>query len=92
MAEKQIDAALSFLAGWLGKTSVGCLLVGMFQPDHIFGGIIGCVIAFILAGSLKNLGGKMNFNFAMGCVIALSFIVFGIGLYLIHLKKKIKQG
>lgn len=33
----------------------------------------------------------MNFNFAIGCVIALSFVVFGIGLYLIHLKKKLDR-
>lgn len=38
----------------------------------------------------KNLGGKMSFNTAMGCVIAMSFVVFGIALYLIHLKRKNK--
>ena len=37
MTDNQIKAAVDFLAGWLDKASVGCLLVGMFQPDHIFG-------------------------------------------------------
>lgn len=58
MTEKQVSAALDFLAGWLDKISVGCLLVGMFQPDHIFGGIIGSVIAFLFAGAIKILGAK----------------------------------
>lgn len=58
MTDKQIGAALDFLAGWLDKASVGCLLVGMFQPDHIFGGIIGSVICFISAGALKIWGAK----------------------------------
>ena len=36
MTDKQIDAAVELFANWLDKASVGCLLIGMFQPDHIF--------------------------------------------------------
>lgn len=53
MTDKQIGAAIEFLAGWLDKASVGCLLVGMFQTDHMFGGIIGSVFCFLAAGSIK---------------------------------------
>lgn len=53
MTDKQIDAAIELFANWLDKASVGCLLVGMFQPDHIFGGFIGSAICFLFALSLK---------------------------------------
>lgn len=41
MTEKQKLEAVGFLAGWLDKLSVGCLVVGLFQPTHMIGGIIG---------------------------------------------------
>lgn len=53
MTDKQIDAGLDFLASWIDKASVGFLIVGVFQPEHMFGGCIGCVIGFLCAGSLK---------------------------------------
>ena len=53
MTEKQIIILLDFLSGWLDKASVGCLLVGMFQPNHIFGGIILGTICFLAALSIK---------------------------------------
>lgn len=53
MTDKQIDAALELFANWLDKASVGCLLVGMFQPDHMFGGFIGSIICFLCALILK---------------------------------------
>lgn len=52
MTDKQIWASMDFLAGWLDKASVGCLLVGMFQTDHMFGGFIGSMVCF-LHGRLK---------------------------------------
>lgn len=53
MTDKQIDAAVELFANWLDKASVGCLLVGMFQPDHIFGGFIGSTVCFLCALILK---------------------------------------
>lgn len=53
MTDKQIRAAVDFLAGRLDKASFGCLLVGMFQPAHKFGGIVGSVICFLSAGALR---------------------------------------
>lgn len=56
MTDKQINAGLDFLAGWLDKASVGCLLVGMFQPAHMFGGIIGNVVCFLSSGAPRIWG------------------------------------
>lgn len=58
MTDRQIRASMNFLAGWLDKASVGCLLVGMFQPAHMFGGIIGSVICFLSAWALKVMEAK----------------------------------
>lgn len=55
MTDKQIKASMNFLAGWLDKASVGCLLVGMFQPDHMFGGLVGSVVCFLSAWVLRIL-------------------------------------
>ena len=53
MTDKQINAGLDFLASWLDKASVGCLLVGLFQPEHMFSGIVGSVIYFLFSGSIR---------------------------------------
>lgn len=53
MTDKQREVAVDLFAGWLDKASVGCLLVGMFQKDHIFGGIIGSIACFLAALTLK---------------------------------------
>ena len=53
MTEKQKSEAASFLAGWLDKVSVGCLVVGLFQPSHMLGGIIGSVLCFLAGIILK---------------------------------------
>lgn len=55
MTDKQIRASMNFLAGWLDKASVGCLLVGMFQTNHMFGGFIGSLICFLFAWCLRIL-------------------------------------
>ena len=49
MTERQKLEAAIFLAGWLEKVSVGCLLVGLFQPEHMLAGIIGSVVCFIVS-------------------------------------------
>jgi hypothetical protein len=41
MERKQKIEAAGFLAGWLEKVSVGCLVVGLFRPEHMIGGMIG---------------------------------------------------
>jgi hypothetical protein len=56
MTEKQKLEAANLLAGWLDKVSVGCLVVGLFQPEHMVGGIIGSVICFIVAPAVKIRG------------------------------------
>lgn len=53
MTEKQKLEAVNFIAGWLDKASVGCLIVGLFQPDHMIGGIIGSAVCFTVAITLK---------------------------------------
>ncbi len=53
MDENQRTELVLFLAGWLEKISVGCILVGLFQTDHIFGGIVGATISFLAAITLK---------------------------------------
>lgn len=53
MTVKQELAAVSFIAGWLDKVSVGCLIVGLFQPAHMIGGIVGSVTCFLVAITLK---------------------------------------
>ncbi|MDY0204657.1 MAG: hypothetical protein RBR49_11120 [Desulfovibrio desulfuricans] len=53
MTEKQKLEAVGFLAGWLDKLSVGCLVVGLFQPTHMIGGIIGSLTCFAVAITLK---------------------------------------
>ena len=49
MTEKQKIEAANFIAGWLDKLSVGCLVVGLFQPSHMVGGIIGSMVCFSVA-------------------------------------------
>lgn len=53
MSDKQIDVAIDFIANWLEKLSIGCLLVGLFQAEHIFGGLIGGIICALFAANLK---------------------------------------
>lgn len=53
MTEKQKLEAANFIAGWLDKASVGCLVVGLFQPTHMMGGITGSVVCFAVAITLK---------------------------------------
>lgn len=53
MTDKQIDCALDFIVGWLEKLSIGCLLIGLFQTNHMFGGIIGGVICALFGITLK---------------------------------------
>lgn len=53
MTERQKLEAVNFIAGWLDKASVGCLIVGLFQPAHMIGGIIGSVVCFAVAIMLK---------------------------------------
>ena len=53
MTGKQKSEAANFLAGWLDKVSVGCLVVGLFQPAHMLGGIIGSVLCFLAGIILK---------------------------------------
>lgn len=53
MTEKQKIEAAIFLAGWLEKLSVGCLIVGLFQPAHMLGGIIGSLTCFSVAIIIK---------------------------------------
>lgn len=53
MTEKQKYEAANFIAGWLDKLSVGCLVVGLFQPAHMIGGIIGNATCFAVAITLK---------------------------------------
>lgn len=53
MTQRQKLEAVHFFSGWLDKTSVGCLVVGLFQPTHMVGGIIGSVVCFAVAITLK---------------------------------------
>jgi len=53
MTEKQKLEAVNFIAGWLDKASVGCLVVGLFQPAHMIGGIMGSAVCFAVAITLK---------------------------------------
>ena len=53
MTEKQKIEAANFIAGWLDKLSVGCLVVGLFQPSHMVGGIIGSMVCFSVAVAIK---------------------------------------
>ena len=53
MEGKQKIEAASFIAGWLEKVSVGCLVVGLFQPEHMIGGMIGSIASFIVALGIK---------------------------------------
>ncbi len=53
MTENQRKEAALFLSGWLDKLSVACYIVGLFEKDHMFGGIIGCTILFLAALSIK---------------------------------------
>ena len=53
MDKKQKVEAANFLAGWLEKISVGCLVVGLFQPDHMIGGMVGSIACFVVALGIK---------------------------------------
>lgn len=58
MTGKQKSEAASFLAGWQYKVNVGCLVVGLFQPAHMLGGIIGSVLCFLAGIILKVMVAK----------------------------------
>lgn len=53
MNKKQLDELNAHFSAWLEKVSVGCLVVGLFQPDHIIGGIIGSIVCFLASLSIK---------------------------------------
>lgn len=53
MNKKQVQVLNKFLADWNEKASIGCLVVGLFQRDHIIGGIIGAIACFIIALTIK---------------------------------------
>ena len=53
MNEKQQQELNAHFAGWLEKTSVGCLVVGLFQPEHMMGGIIGSIVCFFASLAIK---------------------------------------
>lgn len=53
MNEKQQQELNSHFSGWLDKTSVGCLIVGLFQPEHIMGGIVGSIVCFLASLAIK---------------------------------------
>ena len=54
--DRQRLEAAGFIAGWLEKASVGCLIVGLFQPAHMTGGVIGAAFFFATAFVLKIRG------------------------------------
>lgn len=58
MTEKQKLEAVGFIAGWLEKVSVGCLVVGLFQPEHMTGGATGAAFFFVAAFILKIRGAR----------------------------------
>ena len=51
--DRQRLEAAGFIAGWLEKASVGCLIVGLFQPAHMAGGMVGSAVCFAVAFTLK---------------------------------------
>lgn len=53
MEERHRKAMALFVAGWLDKMSVGCFLVGLFQPIHMFGGITWGIICFLIGLCVK---------------------------------------
>lgn len=54
--EDKRDAML-YASGWLEKMSVGCLIVGMFQPTHVVGGVF-CGLVFFFTGYYFKLRGR----------------------------------
>ena len=58
MTAQQKKEAVQFFSGWLEKVSVGCLVVGLFQTEHLAGGLAGAAIAFVLGLTLKIRGAK----------------------------------
>ena len=84
MTEKQKLEAVNFIAGWLDKASVGCLIVGLFQPDHMIGGIIGSAVCFTVAITLKVLERKMSFNAAIACIVVFALALGVVGFFLTH--------
>lgn len=58
MTERQKFEAAIYASGWLEKVSVGCLVVGLFQQDHIIGGLIGAAFFFFAGFILKIRGAK----------------------------------
>lgn len=53
MDEEQKLALALYLAGWLDKMGVGFFMVGIFQPAHMFGGIIGGIICLLIGVCIK---------------------------------------
>lgn len=53
MNDKQWQAMHEYFSGWLDKASVGFVLIGMFQPEHMFGGLIGAAVCGLVGPVLK---------------------------------------
>lgn len=53
LTARQKQEFIIFLSGWLEKLSVGCFVVGLFQPQHFIGGVISGVVCFAAALHLK---------------------------------------
>ena len=53
MTSKQKLEAAGFLSGWMDKLSVGCLVVGLFQTQHMLAGIVGSLVCFSVGITIK---------------------------------------
>ena len=53
MNDDQWQAMYEYFTSLLDKTCVGCLLVGLFQIEHLFGGIVGAVVCGLSGLVLK---------------------------------------
>lgn len=53
MTDNQRKEAALFVSGRLDKLSVASFIVGLFQPEHMFGGLVGGTILFLAGISIK---------------------------------------
>jgi len=53
MNEKQWLAMYCYCANWMNMASVAFIVVGLFQPEHVFGGLIGATICGLVGLTLK---------------------------------------
>ncbi len=53
MDNRKIIAMARYCSAWLNMASVAFVAIGVFQPEHMFGGLFGAVLCFLVGFTIN---------------------------------------